>query len=484
MTAARIIAPIIGSSIYTWTSVIGVILLGLAFGNYTGGLIIDKKPEENILSKILFISAIFVTTIPVVSRLVIPVTFWDINLLLRILLMSFFLFVLPSFSLGTIYPASMRLFINNLDKTGEKSGLLSAISALGGITGTFLTGFIFIGFLGSSLSIYLMALVLLINSYLFGASIKKVSATIILIILISLIWIFYQRPNNSIFEKESNYYKIKIVDKFFNNRPARLIFLDFDSHSVESLDNKKIGTYQEISSLFQIFKKDFKNILVLGGGSYNMPKDMKKLYGADVTVVEIDPVVTQMAKKFFNLDSYKIKTVNEDGRLYLNVSQEKFDLIMQDAFNSFISMPWHLATIETFQSAKKRLNYGGIYSLSIISSKEGNQSNTYKSIAKTFAKVFPNYHAFYLNSSEEKLQNIFLIGINSDENFDAKMMNKKISKLIEENGIPLKVSYAQKPDIPEDVPYLSDDFAPVEKLSLISVNEYINNYAKWYYTNK
>ena len=326
LTAARIIAPMIGNSLYTWTSVIGVILLGLSFGNYTGGLIIDKKPEENILSKFLFISAVFVAIIPTISRVVTPVTFWEISLLARILLMSFFLFLLPSFALGTIYPDSLRLFIKNLDNTGEKSGFLSATSALGGICGTFFTGFIFISFLGSSLSIYLMALLLLINYFLFGVSFKKILVALIFIIMFFSIQLYFKR-SDSLFEKESNYYKIKVVNKIFRSRPVRLIFLDFDAHSLESLDGKKIGTYQEISSLFQIFKKSFKNILVIGGGSYNMPKDMEKLYKADITVVEIDPMVTQIAKKFFNIDDYKIKTINEDGRFYLNTAEEKFDLI-------------------------------------------------------------------------------------------------------------------------------------------------------------
>jgi len=44
LIAARILAPYIGVSLYTWTSIIGVILAGIALGNFLGGKLADKYP--------------------------------------------------------------------------------------------------------------------------------------------------------------------------------------------------------------------------------------------------------------------------------------------------------------------------------------------------------------------------------------------------------------------------------------------------------
>ena len=44
LVAGRIIAPHVGVSLYTWTSVIGVVLAGISLGNYIGGRLADRCP--------------------------------------------------------------------------------------------------------------------------------------------------------------------------------------------------------------------------------------------------------------------------------------------------------------------------------------------------------------------------------------------------------------------------------------------------------
>ena len=46
IVAGRILAPVIGVSLYTWTSIIGVVLAGISIGNYVGGLTADRFPSE------------------------------------------------------------------------------------------------------------------------------------------------------------------------------------------------------------------------------------------------------------------------------------------------------------------------------------------------------------------------------------------------------------------------------------------------------
>src|SRR5579872_4944360 len=53
IVAGRIVAPVVGVSLYTWTSVIGVVLAGISLGNYTGGLVADRWPDRRTLGVIL-----------------------------------------------------------------------------------------------------------------------------------------------------------------------------------------------------------------------------------------------------------------------------------------------------------------------------------------------------------------------------------------------------------------------------------------------
>ena len=63
MVAGRILAPFVGVSIYTWTSIIGVILAGISIGAFIGGKLIDRFPTRKTLGWLLLISGIAALTI-------------------------------------------------------------------------------------------------------------------------------------------------------------------------------------------------------------------------------------------------------------------------------------------------------------------------------------------------------------------------------------------------------------------------------------
>ena len=63
---------------------------------------------------------------------------------------SFVSFFLPAVCLGLLYPVILKIYSSNIENIGKQSGLISAFFTVGGILGTFLTGFYFIGRIGSS----------------------------------------------------------------------------------------------------------------------------------------------------------------------------------------------------------------------------------------------------------------------------------------------------------------------------------------------
>jgi len=68
LTASRLIANYVGQSLYTWTSVIGVVLAGISIGNYLGGWLADKFPPQRVLPW-LFVIAGLLTFSAVSQRL-------------------------------------------------------------------------------------------------------------------------------------------------------------------------------------------------------------------------------------------------------------------------------------------------------------------------------------------------------------------------------------------------------------------------------
>ena len=140
IVAGRIIAPSLGVSLYTWTSVIGVVLAGLSLGNWIGGKIADRRPGRSVLSVLYFLSALASGLVLVLSRnldSIVAPTSWGAEL--QVLWLTVILFFLPSVLLGTITPMIVKLSLSSLDATGRVVGRNQAAATLGSILGVFAT---------------------------------------------------------------------------------------------------------------------------------------------------------------------------------------------------------------------------------------------------------------------------------------------------------------------------------------------------------
>jgi MFS family permease len=141
LVAERIIAPYVGSSLYTWTSIIGVILTGISLGNYLGGWMADRWASLRLLGRIFLLSGLASVSILVVNNINITLGgSWPIIVQSLVLITA--LFFLPAFILGTVSPVVAKLSVYDLQTTGRTVGKIYASGSAGSIIGTFLTGFI------------------------------------------------------------------------------------------------------------------------------------------------------------------------------------------------------------------------------------------------------------------------------------------------------------------------------------------------------
>ncbi len=483
LTSTRILAVYVGASIYTWTSVIGIILLGLAIGSYLGGRLIDRYYSSKTLFIFFILSSFFVAFIPILSNQSSLFVSLDLPLITTVILISLILFLLPAIFIGTLYPSLLKFYLENIAVVGKKSGILSMFWSIGSIVGTFLTGFLFLGYFGSSTTIFIISIIFFINGLFFYR--PKIKTLIILFVLLAAVFYLFQivrQKDNDVFRKESNYYTIRIVDTIHDIfGRIRILFLDFDSHSVEGLDGQDLDAYPRIYPVFSVLNSNIKNILNLGGGSYSIAKKFVDFYkDSQVTVVEIDPMVNETAEKFFNLKSYPIKTDISDGRVFLVRNNEKYDLIFSDVYNSFVSVPWHLTTNEFNNLAKSHLNEEGIYAVNFLSALQGENSAFFRSMLSTFKKTFDNYQIFSFGSSIFDSQNIILVGINSSNQINPLDLKEKIKSL--KDGDFLSSKLVLKKPSENNALILTDDFAPVEKLMIPLINNYFPSYTEFYYS--
>lgn len=477
LVSSRIVAPLIGSSVYSWTAVIGVTLLGLALGSYLGGILADRIASPRLLPFSFGLAAIFSFIIPILAGSSAWLIASSTSLMTLSLLLSLYLFLVPAVVIGLIQPIVVKKYVSDMKNLGKNYGFLSMIWSLGSILGVFLTGFYFISNLGSRETVNLIAFILIISGFISALMTKErktiIYTAIITVVLLglSLLIIPHRLRNTVVYAKETSYYNLKVVD--FNIPPygdSRALLLDFDTHSVESRVGASSTSYTEIYPLFKYIKPNIQDILVIGAGAYTLPKNFKKYYeGASVSVIEIDPEIPRVAASYFNFDPKTITTEVGDARVILQKSTKKYDVIFGDAYNSFISVPGSLLTEEFNEGIKNSLTKDGIYAVNFISSIEGKNSEMFKSLYATFTSVFPNTIVLHWSSGLSSVQNITLVGSLSSSPLIPESLSKQVATIPALKG---KILLHTEEYVDPTALVLTDNFYPTEKLMKSVIEEY------------
>jgi len=142
---SRMLGPYVGTSMFVWTSIIGVILLSLSVGYMWGGRIADLKPRADILSMYIFIAGLFIILSTFMKDFLLDFLLNTIsNVKVVSIVASLLLFTIPSVLLGMVSPFAARIKMKTVEKSGSTVGNLYAISTVGSIIGVFLAGFYFI----------------------------------------------------------------------------------------------------------------------------------------------------------------------------------------------------------------------------------------------------------------------------------------------------------------------------------------------------
>lgn len=409
MVAGRILAPFVGVSIYTWTSIIGVILAGISIGAYIGGKLVDRFPVRKTLGWLLLLSGIASLSIIPLTNMVAAYRF-NVPLMIRIFVVTAIIFFVPGCILGTISPVVVRLALKNIDKAGNVIGKIYAFSTLGAIIGTFATGFVLISWMGTRTIILTMGIILILASVFLGSlfTSRKAAAIFIVIACPCLVGIYhftYKIPltKQTYLYRESDYYTIKLIKTTSSDRttPLEAMVLDNLIHSYVALDNPLHIEYEYERIYADVLRWKFQKgqkfkSLTIGGGGYTFPRYMEASYqNAEIDVVEIDPEVTRIVYKHLGLSAHtRIRSYNTDGRWFVMNCSDKYDLIFTDAYND-LSIPYHLTTKEFAEQLKAILSPGGIIMSNII---DNFQKGAFlPSYIRTLKEVFGARNVFLLS---------------------------------------------------------------------------------------
>lgn len=373
LVAGRIIAPYVGVSLYTWTSVIGVILAGISLGNFVGGRLADRWATYRLLGLVYILGGLASLIILSVDLTADWVPYgWSI--IWRILALTAALFVLPSAILGCISPIVAKLAVKDLASTGRTVGMIYASGAAGSIVGTFATGFFLISWFGTYAIVLGVAAILMALGLALLLHRRPRALAIAVTAVLALtggLWTVTHSLNPCTLE--TDYFCIKVREETRHGGPVRVLILDRLVHSYSSLDDptQLVYGYEKAyaeATEHQARRQADLSALFIGGGGYTFPRYMEAVYpGSRLDVIEIDPAVTQVAYDYMGLDrATDIASFNEDARLYLEREPtHRYSLIMGDAFNDY-SVPYHLTTDEFNRRVHTWLADDGLYLVNLI----------------------------------------------------------------------------------------------------------------------
>lgn len=142
LLAGRFLAPFIGSSVETWTCVIGVFLTGIALGNHFGGKLADRDPSTRALGRLLVLGGLAALSM-ILWWVICRNSGFDQVLPLgpRIPLLAALFCLPPAFVLSLMTPLTIKLMLPDVTRAGRVAGLVFALSTLGCLVGNYATGF-------------------------------------------------------------------------------------------------------------------------------------------------------------------------------------------------------------------------------------------------------------------------------------------------------------------------------------------------------
>lgn len=488
LVASRLIARHLGSSLYTWTSVIGVVLAGITIGNYLGGRIADKYQPRKALSAVFCLASIACVIIVMLNNFVGEwIWLWQLSWPVRVFSHVSIVFLVPSILLGTISPIVAKIALDQGLPTGRTVGDIYACGAAGSIAGTFLAGFLLIETMGTVAIIWTIAFILL------GMSIAyRIKAWPVYLWAVILIACFFfgvadtasaknlgsslglrEKIDPTILYHDETPYCYVAVRQLSEFPDKREFLQDKLRHSVVYMgDLQNLEYFHTVifACLTKALSRDKQTISTfsIGGGGYVFPQYLEQTYpGSRNVVAEIDPGVTEAAHEAFGLRrDTTIETVILDARNYVDGLLEarrqgreipKFDFIYEDAFSDY-NVPFQLVTKEFHDKIDALLAEDGAYMINMIDVLDiGYFLGAY---VHTLRQTFPHVYVIDENGPA---------GIRTTFSIIASRMPIDIRAIMNECRPRYPYRYLEDSEIDAliasvDHLVLTDDYAPVDNL--------------------
>lgn len=397
IAGARLLAPYFGDSTIVWANTIAVVLVALSVGYWLGGKLADRDPRLATLCKVVLGGSLLIAIVPFLARpfLGVSVDAFDqisVGAFAGSLFGVLALLAVPVMIMGSVSPWAIRIAMSDVEHAGELAGRLYAVSTAGSLVGTMLSALVTIPLLGTQRTFLVFALAVALAGLAgLGWRWAPVPLVVAACLMVPVGTIKATDTGEVLFETETSHQYARVVELPGGERNLELNEGQA-IHSVYRPGRYLVGGYWDENLVLPFVtgtgKKPPGRVAILGSAAGTVARAYGHFFpGTRVDAVEIDGELTEIGRRYFDLDNPNMEVFDEDARPWLRRADPVYDTIMVDAYHQPY-IPFYLATTEFFELVRDRLKPGGTILIN-VGHPEGND-DLERTVGTTLAAVFPS----------------------------------------------------------------------------------------------
>jgi spermidine synthase len=446
---AKLLGIIVGPTTYSFTIVLVTFISGLALGSIFFGWLADRIGRT--IQLLIITQIVAALLILIISQLLgnsqlffarlIAVNQNDFTMLsiskASVLLC---LMIIPTLCLGATFPLVGKIYTQSLTRVGQSIGYAYAVNTIGAVLGSFCAGFILIPFVGKEMGIRFIVglqlltalavmIIILIKTRYLNKKWALLTVPVLFGFFLSLYYpswdrqllgkgIYYRFPMpvselinygwlQTLFDGSSilsNFEQSELV--YYGDGAGGIttvmketdaigsdIFVMLNSGKVDASTRGDMKTQTLLAHIPMLFHRDARNAMVVGLASGVTTGEILHYPVDRVDILEISKEVVTGSDYFLpwnnkTLSDPRTNLIIQDGRAHLELTSQKYDVIISEPSNPWMAGMATLFTEEFFELARNRLTENGIF----VQFTHSYQMNweTFSLIGRTFASVFPN----------------------------------------------------------------------------------------------